>query len=622
MTRHVVFGTGQVGHPLVEQLVAQGHDVVAVNRDGRGHFPGAQVVGGDATDPAFTTAVCQGADVVYFCLNAMNYERWTEEFPPLQRGVLAGAASAGARLVVLDNLYAYGPPNGQRLVETMAANPTSAKSATRAAMTEELLAAHAAGQVEVVIGRASDYFGPGATRSALGETVFGTALAGKAAQVMGDPDQPHSYSYTPDVAAGLITLGTAPGTSPGRSGTSPSRRRGRIRQIVEAVYELAGHKPKIMAAGRTTLRVIGLFKPEMREYLHTLYQFTDPWVVDDGKFRAAFGDLSTPLDDALATTLAWYARPRRRTRPLTDPADQEHAMNAVDHTPDATTARKAAAALALASTLAIAGFTFLGSIFEYPQILEEPTSDILALFREHQGAVMFWFGVLVLSAALMAPAGIWLGRIAGGNLGRWIAGVGIAAATVQVIGLQRWVTLVPGISDDALDPAQRADAEDRFELLHTLLGKVIGETAGLRPDRDVHRPGGRCAAPLGASRLARRRRGRLRGPHRNRRGDTRLRAREPDELHRLRRLVPLAPRRRGLPPAGAEPCTVRNHFLTRSSRARMRLGAPDQATSATQIASRADGPSAVWGDGRTVDERLQRVGDGARSRSADTSLHL
>jgi hypothetical protein len=153
-------------------------------------------------------------------------------------------------------------------------------------------------------------------------------------------------------------------------------------------------------------------------------------------------------------------------------------MTSIDHTPDAKTARKAAAALALASTLAIAGFTFLGSIFEYPQVLEEPTADILALFREHQGAVMFWFGVLVLSAALMAPAGIWLGRIAGGNLGRWIAGVGIAAATVQVIGLQRWVTLVPGISRDALNPAERADAEDRFELLHTLLGKVIGETVG------------------------------------------------------------------------------------------------------------------------------------------------
>jgi hypothetical protein len=149
-------------------------------------------------------------------------------------------------------------------------------------------------------------------------------------------------------------------------------------------------------------------------------------------------------------------------------------MNSIDRT----TARKAGAALVLASALAIAGFTVLGSVFKYPQILEEPTADILALFREHQRAVMAWFGVLVVSAALMAPAGIWLGRIAGGTLGRWIAGVGIAAATVQVVGLQRWVTLVPGISQDALDSARRASAEDRFELWHTLLGKLIGETVG------------------------------------------------------------------------------------------------------------------------------------------------
>jgi len=134
--------------------------------------------------------------------------------------------------------------------------------------------------------------------------------------------------------------------------------------------------------------------------------------------------------------------------------------------------------LALASILAIAGFTVLGSVFQYPQILEEPTSEILALFRDHQGAVVTWFFVLVVSAALMAPAGVFLWHTVGGTLGRWIAGVGIAAAAVQVIGLQRWVTLVPGISRDALDPARRADAEARFELLHTILGKIIGETFG------------------------------------------------------------------------------------------------------------------------------------------------
>lgn len=306
MSRHIVFSTGQVGHPLVTELVSQGHEVVAVNHRGRGRFPGARVVGGDATDPAFTAEVCTGADVIYFCLNAPSYRRWAEEFPPLQRGVLAGAVSSGARLVVLDNLYAYGPPRGQRLVESMPANPTSAKSATRAAMTEELLAAHSAGYVEAVIGRASDYFGPGATKSALGDTVFGAALAGRTAQVMGDPDQPHSYSYTPDVARSLAILGTAPGAT-GQIWHLPVAETRSSRQVIESVYAMAGHQPKIMAAGPTVLRAIGLFTPELREYRHTLYQFTEPWVVDDTRFRDAFGDLATPLDEALATTLAWYA---------------------------------------------------------------------------------------------------------------------------------------------------------------------------------------------------------------------------------------------------------------------------------------------------------------------------
>ena len=75
------------------------------------------------------------------------------------------------------------------------------------------------------------------------------------------------------------------------------------RQIIDHVYGLAGHRPRSFAAGRTTLRLLGLVKPAMREYLHTLYQFTDRWVVDDSKFRTAFGDHATPLDDALAATI-------------------------------------------------------------------------------------------------------------------------------------------------------------------------------------------------------------------------------------------------------------------------------------------------------------------------------
>ena len=143
-----------------------------------------------------------------------------------------------------------------------------------------------------------------------------------------------------------------------------------------------------------------------------------------------------------------------------------------------TTRRLAAAAMASAAVLAIAGFTALGSVFDYPKILESPTAEILASYRRNQAAITAWFLVLVISAALLAPVGVLLGRLAGGKLGRWIAGIGVAAATVQVVGLSRWVLLIPRVSDDATVPSRTADAHHTFELLHTWLGKALGETIG------------------------------------------------------------------------------------------------------------------------------------------------
>ena len=142
------------------------------------------------------------------------------------------------------------------------------------------------------------------------------------------------------------------------------------------------------------------------------------------------------------------------------------------------TQRIAAVGMAGAAGLAIAGFTALGSIFDYPKILKEPTEHILTAYDENHSAITAWFLVLVIGAALLAPVGVLLGRIAGGTMGRWITGVGIAAATVQVIGLSRWVLLVPGVSQDALVPSQTASAQHTFEQLHFWLGTIVGETVG------------------------------------------------------------------------------------------------------------------------------------------------
>ena len=139
----------------------------------------------------------------------------------------------------------------------------------------------------------------------------------------------------------------------------------------------------------------------------------------------------------------------------------------------------AAAAMTGAAALAIAGFTALGSIFEYPQILQESTGHILESYRAHQGAVMAWFGVLAVGAALLFPMAVGLSRMTAHRVSRRaIVTVGAAAAAVQAVGLSRWFLLVPGISRDATDPTRQAAAHRRFETLHLWLGTILGETVG------------------------------------------------------------------------------------------------------------------------------------------------
>src|SRR4051812_48698896 len=139
-----------------------------------------------------------------------------------------------------------------------------------------------------------------------------------------------------------------------------------------------------------------------------------------------------------------------------------------------------AALMVLAAVLANVAFTALGSIFNYPDVLDEPAGSVLADFDENRGAISAWFSVLAVSAALLAPIAIGVGRLSRERAMRVAVKVGIAAAVVQVIGLMRWPILVPGYASDAVGGSSSvaASARDSFTTAGDVLGTAIGETLG------------------------------------------------------------------------------------------------------------------------------------------------
>ena len=134
----------------------------------------------------------------------------------------------------------------------------------------------------------------------------------------------------------------------------------------------------------------------------------------------------------------------------------------------------------LAAVLANLGFTALGSIFNYPDVLDEPAGKVLASFRDQQGAVSAWFVVLAVAAALLAPVAIGVGKLSTERAMRIAVPVGITAAIVQVVGLLRWPILVPGFASDAASGSTSvaSSARDSFTTVSDILGTAVGETLG------------------------------------------------------------------------------------------------------------------------------------------------
>ncbi|MGA7688891.1 MAG: NAD-dependent epimerase/dehydratase family protein [Jiangellales bacterium] len=303
--RHVVLGsTGGAGNAIARALHDVGLDVCAVNRSGSADLPsGVEQVGADISDAADAGAALRGADVVYMAAQP-PYHRWPQEFRRMLSGVI-DATPDGARLVMVDNLYGYGPGSSP-MSEQSPERATDAKGKVRRAMTRVLLEAHRSGRIQTTIGRASDYFGPRADNSAITALAIEPAAAGKTIRWTANQDVAHSVAYLPDIARAYVTLGTAE-QAVGQVWILPHAPAVTGRELMAIVNAAL---PRPVATGTistTVLRLASPFHRMSKEALGIAYQWAEPFVVDDSAFRSTFGPFDdTALDEAVRRTIEWY----------------------------------------------------------------------------------------------------------------------------------------------------------------------------------------------------------------------------------------------------------------------------------------------------------------------------
>lgn len=304
MTIHVVTGAGPVGSTVALQLAESGEQVRLLTRSGSG--PVHPLIDRRRVDVSRAEALVEafaGGVAVHHCIHGSAYDAkvWRAELPRAERAVLEAAGRVGAVVVFPESLYSYGPVDGPMTEAT----PRTASTGKLGVRTE-LLAQRDASTTPTVSVAASDFYGPAVRNAHAGERMIPTVLAGRTMRVVGSLDQPHSFTFVPDLAAAMVTAAGREDlwNSFLHAPTVPALTQ---RELVTRVARAGGvGVPRMSTIPVGVMSAMGVASRTMREMAETGYMFSRPFVMDSSASEQRLGLSPTPLDDGLVETVAWW----------------------------------------------------------------------------------------------------------------------------------------------------------------------------------------------------------------------------------------------------------------------------------------------------------------------------
>ncbi len=130
-------------------------------------------------------------------------------------------------------------------------------------------------------------------------------------------------------------------------------------------------------------------------------------------------------------------------------------------------------------------FIMLARVFDYPDILRQPTEAILRRYRAGGAPLRRVWYVFMLGAVLFTPVPVLVHQVFGAAAPWYLAvgtTIGVLAGVVQFLGLIRWPFLVNTLAELYTAPNASAATRDSvavvFQAFHRYAGVAIGEHLG------------------------------------------------------------------------------------------------------------------------------------------------
>lgn len=302
----ILGGGGPIGLELARILPDYTERVRIVGRNPEKVIPENEVFVANLLDPEAVRDAVAGSDVAYLSVG-LPYKAsvWEAQWPKVMRNTIEACRASGSKLVFFDNIYMYDREHLSPMDENTPVRPTTRKGAVRAMIADMLMEAVQKDQVDALIARCADFYGPGRQKnSVLTQTVFERLASGKSAQWLLSVDHVHSFTYTPDASLATAMLGNTDDAY-GQVWHLPTTEKPPTgREWIEMIAEELEAKPRVQVASNFMMSTIGLFSPTLREVKEMAYQYDRDYDFRSDKFNRRFDFTPTTYRQGIKAVVA------------------------------------------------------------------------------------------------------------------------------------------------------------------------------------------------------------------------------------------------------------------------------------------------------------------------------
>lgn len=299
----VLGATGGMGYAIVNELIDRGIKVIAFarNRNKLEKLYGTQALveqfEGDVFNSSDLMAAAGGVDVIFHAIN-IPYHLWEEHQTTIVQNIIGTSEQVGAKLAMVDNIYAYGRGEGRLVAETTPKNPHTKKGKIRLALEQMAFTSN----VPVLVAHFPDYYGPNAENTYI-HFLLKEVLQNKRASYVGDTQKAREFLYTPDGAKAIVELSLRE-EAYGQNWNIPATGAISGEEIIHMVRGLTGYEKKVSVVTKNMVRFVGLFNRQMRELTEMMYLNEQPVVLSGQKYETKVGPVpKTPYKEGLEKTI-------------------------------------------------------------------------------------------------------------------------------------------------------------------------------------------------------------------------------------------------------------------------------------------------------------------------------